>query len=411
MTPPARSTPNSVTVRLTNSAERWVRKEHPWLYAESIRSHSREGEAGDLAVIFDKHRKLLALGLWDPDSPIRVRVLHRGGPRPVDRAFFAERLRAADARRAHLASEGTSAYRVANGESDGLPGLVVDRYERTVVLKLYTAAWLPHLPEVLAAVAESLAPERVVARSARAIAAACAARAGLRDGDVLAGPPLEGPIVFREAGLFLRCDPARGQKTGYFLDQRENRARVGALARGRTVLDAFAYTGGFSLHAARGGAARVLSLDASRIALDEARANFALNLGDPSVAACRHETVQGDAFAELARLADAGRSFALVVVDPPALAHARDDVPGALHAYARLAELGARLLAPGGALVAASCSARVDADALARAVHAGAARAGRALAEEERTGHALDHPARFPEAMYLKCLFLRARAS
>ena len=399
--------PPSVTVRLTNSAERWVRKEHPWLYAESIRSQSREGAAGDLAVIFDRHRKLLALGLFDPDSPIRIRVLHRGSPRPIDREFFAERLRDAAALRAHLPAEDTTGYRIANGESDGLPGLVVDRYERTCVLKLYTAAWLPHLDEVLAAVTRELGPERVVLRLARSIAGACEERAGLRDGDVLAGAPLDGPIVFRELGLALRCDPARGQKTGFFLDQRENRARVGARAAGKSVLDAFAYTGGFSLHAARGGAARVLSLDASLIALDEARANFARNRDVPAIARCAHEVAHGDAFDELARLRDARRRFDLVVLDPPALAHRKEDVAGALRAYARLGELGSSLLGRGAELVAASCSARVDADALAAALHAGAARAGRRLSELERHAHASDHPARFPESAYLKSLFLR----
>ena len=399
----------AVHVRLTHSAERWVRKEHPWLYAESIRSRSREGAAGDVAVIHDRDDKVIALGLYDPDSPIRIRVLHRGGPRAIDRAFLAERLRAAAIVRAHLPGEGTTGYRLVNGESEGLPGVVVDRYEATCVLKLYTAAWLPHLAELRAALDAVAAPERVVLRLARAVAPLAESRAGLADGALLAGPPLAGPIVFRECGLFVRCDPMHGQKTGWFLDQRENRARVGRRAAGKTVLDAFAYTGAFALHAARGGAASVLSLDASRIALEEARANFALNRADPNVAACRHETLHADAFSELARLADAGRRFALVVLDPPALAHAADDVPGALHAYARLAEAGTGLLAPHGELVAASCSARVSADALAEAVHAGAARAGRALAEEERTAHAIDHPASFAEAAYLKCLFLRAR--
>ena len=398
-------------MRLTRSAERWVRKEHPWLYPESIRAQSRAGESGDLAVIYDHDRKPMALGLYDPESPIRIRVLHRGGSRPIDQAFFAERLRAAAALRAHLPGEGTTGYRLASGESDGLPGLVVDRYGETCVVKLYSAAWLPHLPAVQAALDEVAAPERVVLRLARAIAPQVETRSGLADGALLSGAPLAEPLVFRECGLFVRCDPVRGQKTGWFLDQRENRARVGRRAAGRTVLDAFSYTGGFALHAAHGGAAAVTSLDASRIALDEARANFALNREDPRVAACRHETVHGDAFGELARLAEAGRRFELVVLDPPALAHAKDDVPGALHAYARLAELGARLLAPGGELVAASCSARVDADALAESVRTGAARAGRALVEEERSAHGVDHPIAFPEASYLKCLFLRARAS
>ena len=387
-----------------------MRKEHPWLYAESIRSQSRAGAPGDLAVIFDRNRKLLALGLFDPDSPIRVRILHRGGPRAIDREFFAERLRDAAVQRAGLEREGTTAWRVVNGESDGLPGLVVDRYDGTCVLKLYTAAWQPHLEELLAALASALAPERVVLRLARTIAGACAER-GLADGAVLSGPPLAEPLAYRELGLRLRCDPARGQKTGAFLDQRENRARVGARARGKSVLDAFCYTGGFSLHAARGGAASVLSLDASKIALDEAQANFAMNRDLPEVARCAHALAHGDAFSELALLAEARRRFGLVVLDPPALAHRKEDVPNALQAYARLAELATRLVERGGQLVAASCSARVDANALAAALQRGAARAGRTLREEERTAHAADHPVRFPEGAYLKCLFMRVESA
>jgi len=174
------------------------------------------------------------------------------------------------------------------------------------------------------------------------------------------------------------------------------------------VLDAFAYTGGFGLSAARGGATSVLSLDASRIALDEARANFALNLRVTSVARCAHDVAHGDAFDELARLGEARRRFDLIVLDPPALARAQSDVAGALHAYARLAELGSRLLADHGDFVMASCSARIGADELAAAIHAGSARAGRRLRELARTAHASDHPVRFPEGAYLKCLFLRA---
>jgi len=398
----------TLTVRLTHSAERLVRMEHPWLYAQSIRSASRAGEAGDLAVIFDHKRALLALGLWDPDSPIRIRVLHRGKPRPIDRSFFAERLRDALALRAGLSSQGTTGYRVVNGESDGLPGLVLDRYETTLVLKLYTAAWLPHLAEVRAAIDSELAPERLVLRLARAIARTTEERAGLADGAILAGPPLEAPIVFRENGLYFRCDPVHGQKTGFFLDQRENRARVGELARGKRALNAFSYTGGFSLYAARGGAPSVVSLDSSRPALDEALENFALNANVPEVARASHELVCEDAWSALARFAHERRRFELVVIDPPAFAKAKREVATALSAYARLAELGCRVLAPGGELVIASCSARVDADALAAAIRSGAARAERRLGEWLRTAHASDHPVRFAEGAYLKCIWLRA---
>jgi 23S rRNA (cytosine1962-C5)-methyltransferase len=275
------------------------------------------------------------------------------------------------------------------------------------VLKLYTAAWLPHLGEVRAAIDEVLAPERVVLRLARAIERACLERAGLRDGAILSGPALSEPVVFLENGLRFRCDPVHGQKTGFFLDQRENRARVGELARGRRVLNAFSYTGGFSLYAARGSASEVVSLDSSRPALDEARENFALNADVPSVARAAHTCLCDDAFTALARLSSEGRRFELVVIDPPAFAKSRAEVGAALAAYAKLAELGANLLAPAGDLVMASCSARVDADALAGAIRSGTCRAGRKLEEWQRTEHGLDHPVRFPEGAYLKCLWLR----
>jgi 23S rRNA (cytosine1962-C5)-methyltransferase len=382
-----------------------VRKEHPWLYAESIRAEGKDARSGDIAVIYDRKGALLALGLLDPDSPIRVRVLHRGGPRAIDADFFTERIRTAAAARAGLEADGTTGYRIVNGESDGLPAVVLDRYETTLVLKLYSAAWLPHFGALQDAVAAALAPERVVLRLARAVAQPARERAGLEDGAILSGPPLDAPVVFRENGLRFRCDPVRGQKTGFFLDQRENRARVGERSRGRRVLNAFSYTGGFSVHAARGGAESVLSLDASRPALDEARENFRLNADVPGVARAAHELVCEDAFSALARFAREGRRFELVVIDPPAFAKARRELAGALDAYTRLAELGSALLADDAELVLASCSARVDADALARALHAGAARAGRRLIERLRTGHALDHPVRFLEGAYLKCLY------
>jgi 23S rRNA (cytosine1962-C5)-methyltransferase len=239
-------------------------------------------------------------------------VLHRSGlgdrPRLLRRAPRAAAARAP--------AEG-QASELANGEATGRPA---GRRPLPNLRRGYTAAWL-HVAEVRRRSRE--ASRRTAGAAPRAaIAPLVGARAGLADGALLAGSPLAEPIVFRECGLFLRCDPVRGQKTGWFLDQRENRARVGRRAEGKTVLDAFSYTGGFALHAARGGATAVTSLDASGIALDEARANFALNRSDPGVAACRHETVKGDAFAEITRLAEAGRRFALVVLDPPALAHA-----------------------------------------------------------------------------------------
>jgi 23S rRNA (cytosine1962-C5)-methyltransferase len=389
----------NVRVRLTRSAERIVRLEHPWLYAESLREVSAGGAPGDLAVLYDHDRQVFALGLFDPTSPIRVRVLWRGGPQGIDAAFFAARVSTADALRALR----TTGYRVVNGESDGLPGAVVDRYADTLVLKLYTAAWLPWLIELVPALTGALAPERIVLRLARAVTPAFEAH-GLSDGALVHGPPLAGGVEFEELGLRFRIDPRAGQKTGFFLDQRENRARVAERARGRSVLDVFAYVGAFSLHAARGGAASLTSIDASAPALAALRDNFALNDRAPG------EIVHGDAFDTLAELARARRRFDLVVIDPPFLARSSGELPSALSAYARLAELALGLVSPGGELVFASCSARVSGDDLADALRHGAARTGRRIDETLRTAHALDHPARFREAEYLKCIYARVPA-
>jgi 23S rRNA (cytosine1962-C5)-methyltransferase len=182
-------------VRLTRSAERIVRLEHPWLYAESLREAPDGGAAGDLAVLYDHDRQVFALGLFDPGSPIRVRVLWRGGPRAIDATFFAERVRSADALRAPLRAEHTTGYRVVNGESDGLPGAVVDRYAGTLVLKLYTAAWLPWLSELVPALHDALGPERIVLRLARGVRSTFESH-GLADGAVLHGAPLSGTIEF-----------------------------------------------------------------------------------------------------------------------------------------------------------------------------------------------------------------------
>lgn len=399
----------NVTLRVDRSAERALRKRHPWLFADGIREQSDEGRAGDHAVIFDRGRGFLAIGLWDPHSPIRVRVLHSGKPTPIDASFFAERVNAAVARRAALLGRETNGYRVVNGENEGMPGLVVDRYADTLVLELYTPAWAPHLRLVLPPLLAALDARRVVLRLSRETAQRDEELHGLHDGMLLFGPPLDGPLVFRENGLRFECDPVAGQKTGFFLDQRDNRARVEARARSKEVLNVFAYTGGFSVYAARGGASRVVSVDQSRPALAAAERNFALNRTDAGVAGARHETVAGDAFEVLRGMAAAGQRFDLVIIDPPSFAHRQADRERALTAYSRLVELGLGVLRHDGELVMASCSARIPADEFFTHIHKSARAAGRKLQEIERTFHAIDHPVGFPEGEYLKCLFAKLR--
>ena len=390
---------------MTAAAEAAIRGGHPWVFDASIREQNRPGQAGELAVIFDRRDKFLALGLYDPLSPIRVRVLHHGKPATADDAWWRARLHAALAKRDHLFDAQTTGYRCVSGESDGWPGLVVDRYDTTFVLKLYSAAWLPRVSEVVGWLRENLPPQRLVLRLSRNIQPLAEQQFHLRDGQVLVGDAPAGPVIFGETGIRFEAEVIRGQKTGFFLDQRENRRRVETLAAGRDVLNAFSFSGGFSLYAARGGARSTTDLDISPHALDSARRNFALNTGDPRVAACRHACVQADTFDWLA--ASARAEFDLVILDPPSLAKREAERAGAIQAYRKLAALGLPRLRRGGVLVAASCSAHVSAEEFFGAVLAALHASRRRFVELARTAHAPDHPATFPEAQYLKCLYAR----
>jgi len=404
----------NMALHVTPAAERAIRGGHPWLFDQSIRQRSRDGRSGDLAVVFDRKDRFLAVGLYDPDSPLRVRILQQGSPARIDRGWFERQISGTVARRRPLLASGTTTgCRLIHGENDGLPGLVVDRYGETCVMKLYTAAWLPHLPAVVAALETAVQPERLVLRLSRALQHQPEQLYGLTDGMVLQGAALTGPVLFQENGLTFAVDVVAGQKTGFFLDQRDNRARVEKLAAGKRVLNVFAYTGGFSLYAARGGATAVTSLDLSQPALETAETNFHLNRHLSGVAAAAHTLLHGDAFQRMEELAAQKRMFDLVIVDPPSFARQQAETERALAAYARLTRLALRLLPPGGILVQSSCSSRVQTADFFDMIHQTAQKEKRPLRqaqhrplrEIERTGHPLDHPVSFPEGEYLKCLF------
>jgi len=402
----ARSKPARLRVRLTTAAESIVRDGHPWVFADSVKEQNRAGVAGELTVIFDRNDRFLAVGFYDPESPIRVRVLHVGKPLNIDATFWQARLETALKRREQLFDEHTTGYRLINGESDGWPGLVLDRYDQTLVLKIYSAAWFERLGEIGGLIRERLEPDQMVLRVSRNLERRTPIRP---DGEGLFTKPTAGPegapVAFREHGLRFEADVWRGQKTGFFLDQRENRRRVETLASGRMVLNAFSFSGGFSLYAARGGAKSVTDLDISPHALAAAGRNFLLNASDPKLARCRRESIQADAFEWLA--GNTARRFDLVVLDPPSLAKRETERAGAIRAYARLAAAGVKHLRPGGILVAGSCSAHVRAEEFFDAVRQTARGAGRGFTELQTTRHAADHHATFPEAEYLKAIFMR----
>lgn len=394
-----------IAVSLKPAAERTLKSGHPWIFDGSITRQSHEGDAGDLAVMFDKKRKFIGIGLYDPDSPIRIKVLHQGKPTTIDDAFFNERIATAVQRRQPLLETDTNGYRVIHGENDGFPGLIADRYADTLVIKLYTGAWFPYLRGIVEALRDHLSSERVVLRLSRNLSSEPSKLYGLHDGQFIVGEPIDMPLVFQENGLNFSADVVDGHKTGVFFDHRDNRAQVRKMAKGRTVLDVFAYAGAFSLYAASGGARAVTSVDISAPALESAQDNFALNQHIENVANCKHDIIVADAFDALEDLRKEGKTFEMVIVDPPSFAKSADEIAGALASYERLTALALDVLAPQGVFVMASCSSRVSADEFFKTVLQSADAHGYFLLEQRRTAHAIDHPITFEEGAYLKCLF------
>jgi 23S rRNA (cytosine1962-C5)-methyltransferase len=344
----------------------------------------------------------LARAAFSPDSQIRARVWSFDPAEVVDEAFFDRRIGAACRARAGFTDAAHTGCRLIHGESDGLPGVIADRYGDVVVVQLGTTGAERWREAIVGALQRHASASCVYERSD----AEAREREGLpaRNGPLAGELPAEVTVV--EDGITYVVDVAGGQKTGFYLDQRDSRARVRALARGREVLNVFCYTGGFTLAALAGGATRALSIDSSGTALDLARASLARN---PSLAQDAAEWRDADAFAELRRLRDAAASFDLIVVDPPKLAPTAKHAEKAARAYKDINLLALKLLRPGGLLATFSCSGGVDA-ALFRKIVAGAALDARADAAV--IGHfaaSADHPCAlaFPEGEYLKGLLLR----
>ncbi len=394
--PPAR-------LRLKKDVVAAIRRGHPWIFAAALERPARELAAGSVVdVVAPGGQEFLARGFYDPDGPIAVRVLTRDPDVRLDAAFVRARVLSACALRRTAAHElDGDALRLLNGEGDVVPGLVLDAYADTGVVRFdgmaAERAWAPHARTIFEAVREGGIPlVRVWARPSEG-------RAG--GGHALVGDAPRGLIMVREASLRFEVDVVHGQKTGLFLDQRPNRARVRDLAAGQRVLNLFAYTGGFSVAAALGGARQVTTVDLARPAVDAARRNFA-HSGAPAEA---HEFVAADCRAFLTDAAARGRRWDLAVCDPPSFAPSEKAKPAALVAYRGLNAQVAQVVAPGGLLATASCSSHVGMDDFTATVAAGCADAGRSARVVHAGGAGPDHPVSvaFPEGRYLKFLLLR----
>ncbi len=395
----ARAGAPSLVVRA--GREKSLHRRHPWIYSGAIERVDGAPGSGDTVDVRAHDGAFLAKAAYSPSSQIRARVWSFA-PETIDAAWFARRVRAAVEARADMLDAAHTACRLVHGESDGLPGVVADRYGDTIVVQLTSAgaeAWRGAIVDaLLAATGASTAVERSDAdvRTLEGLAP----RVG-----VVAGA-LAGPVGILEDGIFHRVDVLGGQKTGFYLDQRDNRRRVRALARGRAVLNAFCYTGGFTLAALAGGARETVSIDSSADALSLARSNLAANPGLAGGAASWREA---DVFAELRRLRDEGRRFGLVILDPPKFAPTAAHAARAARAYKDINLLAFKLLEPGGLLATYSCSGGVSAELFQKIV-AGAALDARAdAAIVGRFAASADHPVAlaFPEGDYLKGLLVR----
>jgi 23S rRNA (cytosine1962-C5)-methyltransferase len=390
-------------LELRKDLARHLRAGHPWVFRKAIEKAPRGLEAGAIVDVVEEGR-FVARGYHDPHSAISVRILTREPAEEVDEAFWRNRIRRAMALRNDLV-RGTTGLRLVHGENDGLPGVVVDRYGDFAVLKLYSAGLTPHRPHIVEALrqeAKGLAGvfgRDEIPRDEESDEAA-------PQGKVLWGAEPPERIEIVEHGMKLLVDVRRGQKTGLFLDQRENRRMVRDLSAGRgDVLNLFGYTGGFSVAAALGGARHVVTIDVDRDAIVLARENFRVNGLDPA----DHAFASEDAFEILKRYKAQGRQFDLVVCDPPAFAKSQKAVEAALAGYASLNRAALHVLAPGGLLVTASCSARVSAEQFQDAVKEAAYKTRIDLQLVEDRRQPPDHPVapQFREGRYLKCAVYR----
>lgn len=404
-------TPSStrLAVRVSADALRQLRGGHPWIWDGSIERLSIDGAPGDLAVVFDDKRNFAGIGLWDPDGAIAIRMLHHGSPQTIDANFFANQLLESFARRQPLHDDpDTTAYRLVHGENDQLPGLVVDRYDDTLVIKLDSHVWVPWLSVIVPQLVALSDASRVVLRSSRRVTNDLPTV--LQGSPTIVGSPPRGPIQFLEHGLRFEADVELGQKTGYFLDQRDNRRLIGARCAEASVLDVFCNAGGFGVAAAAQGARSVHSVDSSGYAIEAARRHMEMNRVEHGFTVTHTATV-ADAFDAMEDLIDRHQRFDVVIVDPPSFAPNEASVDGAIRAYRRLTELAVELLSSGGTLFQASCSSRITDDDFFHTVTNEIRVAGYQTAQTVRTSHALDHPIGFSQGAYLKAVLIDVMAT
>lgn len=388
---------------LKKGREKAVLRWHPWIFSGAVKSISGDPEPGETVAIADSNGQFLAWGAYSPQSQIRARIWSWDEDQDVDQVFFHERIKSAvKLREKWIDRDQTSAYRLIHAESDNLPGLIVDRYNDFLVVQILSAGierWRDEITQVLV---NHVEPSGIYERSDVTVRDL----EGLKErkGNLYGKTPTR-PILITENGIKFKVDLTEGQKTGFYLDQRDNRQFCREISQGKSVLNCFAYTGGFTAYALAGGADSVLSIDSSEEAIHIAMENVLLNQG--SLEKC--DWIVGDVFEELRSLRDQGRQFDVVILDPPKFAPTAAQAKQAARGYKDINLYGFKLLKPGGTLMTFSCSGGIDERFFQKIVADAALDAevdGQIL---YRLSQAPDHPTHlaFPEGTYLKGLVVR----
>jgi 23S rRNA (cytosine1962-C5)-methyltransferase len=389
-----------VKVILQKGRERSLIRRHPWVFSGAVERVEGNPKNGETVSIYAAGGDFLALGAFSSSSQIRVRVWSFKENEEIGEAFFRGRLeQAIDYRRRLKGVEGCDACRLVNAESDGFPGLVVDRYADFLVCQFLSAGVEYHKHGLVRLLMELLKPVGIFERSDADVRV----KEGLEPvKGLLEGTAPPEWIEVHEKECRFHVDIVNGHKTGFYLDQRDNRLLLGQCARDREVLNTFSYTGGFGIHALKAGAAKVTNLDSSEACLDLCVHHARLN----DLEADRMEILAGDAFVELRKLRDEGRSFDLVVLDPPKFALSASQVEKAARAYKDINLLAIKLLKPDGVLFTFSCSGHVDMPLFRKIVADASLDAGREMKVLHLLSQATDHPVNlsFPEGAYLKGL-------
>ena len=391
---------SKIRVRLKEGREKQIVRGSAWVFSGAIEEVDGAGAAGEAADVYDQEGEFLGRGLWHPEADMAVRMFTQDPAEQLDEAFFRGRIRRAVGMRQRLFGartdwKETNAYRMIFSEADGLSGLIADQYADVVALQVGSKVWEPWLPVAIDEVKSATGAPCVFVRAE----GEAVKREGLRED--LGGDPAPEVVVIRENGFVFEAGLAGGQKTGFYLDQRENRRKVAAYAKGREVLSAYCYTGAFEVCAAHAGAKKIVGWDSSESALAQARRHHELN---PSGVPVEYEAADVARRLRLAR--DRRESWDLIILDPPRMVTRREGLEKGLRAYKDVNLLGIKLLRPGGILATFSCSGLVDMENFRMMIGWAAHDAGRRVRIVETLGQPADHPVpvEAPECEYLKGL-------